>query len=87
MKKAKKLNFHGATQWASLGKYYGFPDCCIDEFVSFAVTGYPNRSKKRKFHGTGYVPCKHCDKHLSEQALADIINLRRTCTDDFPNRD
>ena len=63
-----------------LGRYLGFPLCCIESFIYTGII-----IEKRKLCGTGYVPCKSCNDNLTELELADIINERRECPDTFPN--
>lgn len=63
-----------------LGKYLGFPDCCVDEFTTEDFV-----QGRRKLCGTGYVPCKTCNEGKTEQELVEVINHNRFCPDEFPN--
>lgn len=63
------------------GKEFGYPDCCILEFVEGMVkmfSGSPKvLSKDLKLMGTGFVPCANCNNTKSEDELVDEINLKR----------
>jgi len=63
-----------------VGKYLGYPDCCIAEFLNILIVG---GIAPRKLEGTGYVPCETCDK-LLESELIERINSKRICKTRFP---
>lgn len=69
--------------WAYKGWYYGYPDCCVGEFIANAVKGI-SETKPRKFHGTGYVPCTKCNKKTEKQLLKKIAKNRKH-PKPFPN--
>lgn len=63
------------------GILFGYPKCCIDEFV------YKERDEEkviRKLFGTGYVPCAVCHESKTEQELVDAINKNRNLPLPFP---
>jgi hypothetical protein len=62
-----------------IGNLCGYPDCCIDEFIK---RDWDNRPK-RKFHGTGYVPCEACNEKSGLELIA-TINEKRTFNTPFP---
>lgn len=68
--------------WIDWGIYFGYPPCCIEEFCNMGHLDAP----KRKFNGTGFVPCKSCNE-LDEEELITDINLNRECDAEFPKRD
>lgn len=70
------LNKEHEDKLRHFGKFYGYPDCCIEEFV--ILFGKRDSSDKRKFHGTGYIPCSNCNKKSEAQLLANI-NAARKC--------
>lgn len=81
------------SSWYVWGKYYGYPSCCIYSMVSFynrrpedAYGDYVLRTegKRRKFFGTGFIPCSKCNK-LSTRHLQIKINKQRICPKPFPN--
>lgn len=64
-----------------LGKYLGYPSCCINDFMN-------NFGRKnvimRKLSGTGYIPCQNCNKKTENELLFEI-NKKRICPTIFPN--
>jgi hypothetical protein len=57
-----------------LGKYYGYPTCCIVEFCSDIV--YRRDAARRNIDGSGFIPCTN---HFNEvksnkKKLSDLIN-------------
>lgn len=72
------------NKWRILGRYFGFPECCIDEFIEY-ITGEKNPFERetRKLEGTGYIPCVECNKK-SVGELIDQIEKSRTYHRPFP---
>ena len=70
-------------EWILSGVYYGFPRCCIEEFVLYAESGSYLERETRKLSGTGYVPCTKCNQK-SEEELVKIINDNRLHWQKFP---
>ncbi len=68
------------TSWDIFGKYYGYPKCCIDEFVSKSR----NINKRRKLCGTGYIPCHRCNKK-TVRVLKSTIQKNRIALSVFPS--
>lgn len=62
------------------GEHYGYPPCCIAEFIEY-VLNYDNAAVKnrgkRQLHGTGYVPCATCNKKTKKQLLFYIKRNRK----------
>ena len=81
-----KLLTEQQWHWYYWGKYLGYPQCCIDFFVQNAGKDwwmnkiYP---KGFKFKGSGYIPCKSCNK-LPEEQIIKRINYRRKASVPFP---
>jgi hypothetical protein len=69
--------------WFLSGIYYGYPVCCIDEFIHYGETDSYEDREKRKLCGTGYVPCEECNKK-SEEELVEAINNNRLHWQKFP---
>lgn len=67
--------------WHRHGRYFGYPDCCINAFAMFDHIGKP----KRKLWGTGFVPCYTCDQTKTEDQLKEEIERNRLCPIPFPN--
>lgn len=52
--------------WKMWGKWYGYPDCCVDAFC---------KGKQKKggvFTGTGFVPCAKCYDRDPEDILTQV---------------
>ena len=69
-------DYHALIGFTKYGMEFGYPPCCIAEFVQAYVTGAYKIRPKRKFHGTGFVPCKTCNKKTQEQLLSEIAARR-----------
>lgn len=73
----KKLisTFEDNAWWVFMGKYFGFPDCCIKNFCS------GGSKQSSLFDGTGYVPCSSCNSKITTpqavQEFTDTINAKR----------
>jgi len=67
------------------GLYFGYPECCIDEFVRSFIDGFAVKCKRRKFNGTGFVPCAACNKKSKKEILA-YIKSHRQCKLPFPQQ-
>ena len=79
-----------------LGEYYGYPKCCIKNYVEilsrglspekeFAKTGDPKI--RERLQGTGFVPCSLCQAiplHSPSGALS-TIKANRISRNEFPN--
>ena len=67
------------------GVYYGYPKCCIEEFIQQYESGEYITRGNRKLKGTGYIPCVKCN-NLSEAALKHEINSARLHWEPFPKQ-
>jgi hypothetical protein len=67
----------------ALGLFFGYPWCCIVDFMFYWSTDAVRPDEQRPLHGTGYVPCRECAKKSEEELLA-IIAARRRCQLPFP---
>lgn len=65
-----------AKAWHDNGVRYGFPKCCVDEFVGRLYTSSLIR-EKRKLDGTGFVPCVVCNETKTEEQLVQEIAVNR----------
>lgn len=69
------------SAWSVLGKYYGFPKCCVE---AFEIGNHISEDKPRQLSGTGYIPCHHCNTTKTEDVLVAAINLNRFEPKPFP---
>lgn len=60
--------------WTIRGRYYGFPECCIQSFLTLSHVGGPDR----KLDGTGYIPCLDCNEKSEEELIAQITANRKS---------
>lgn len=66
-------------QWRWFGEYYGYPECCVEEFCSIGEGPF----NSNQFTGTGYVPCRHCVTTSCPTDLVKLIGERRVSTIPF----
>ena len=85
MKKPKALNHTDRVlSWISQGMRYGYPPCCIGEFVIHWIKDTCHTRKKRKFDGTGFIPCIKCNTR-TKRALLKELAARRSEPKPFPD--
>lgn len=72
------------TKIEEAGKYYGYPQCCIDSFSKTAgAFGNPKGGEAGNF--TGFIPCPPCaDKVLTGQKELNELITNRKCEEPFP---
>lgn len=63
-------------RWKEQGKYYGYPQCCIDYFVN----NFPNVEDTPTYihKGTGFIPCPYHQNQIIEKeaTLGSLIKNR-----------
>jgi hypothetical protein len=59
---------HLDIQWRALGQHYGYPACCIEEFLKDCCQVTKDRFPGAPWLGTGYIPCPCC----AEKAISDF---------------
>ena len=70
------------NKWWLFGKYFGYPNCCIEAFMKGEhVKGLEHN----KFYGTGYVPCKKCSTK-NVDVIIKTINTNRISPTMFENK-
>lgn len=70
---------------ALFGRYYGFPSCCVKDFVDGKSHAYRLR-KKRHLDGTGFIPCYQCQRKKTATQLMEEIQRNRICSLPFPEQ-
>lgn len=70
------MNSNKLKGWYLHGKYYGYPNCCIEAFL------LGQQSQNSVFSGTGFLPCSKCNKK-SPLEIVEIINTNRVCPEEF----
>lgn len=73
--------------WQKAGEYFGYPQCCIDDFIRRCETEKYSITKEQEFvnSGHGFVPCHNCACKLIEdkKATASLI-VNRIHPEPFP---
>jgi hypothetical protein len=72
-----------------IGKYYGYPKCCIDSFiVDTKSTKNPKRTRTQRYvhKGLGFIPCHDCATKImnGENTIEQLIK-NRIYSKPFPN--
>lgn len=72
-----------------LGVYYGFPLCCIHQFVNGELTHrLPEwQGRTLPLDGSGFVPCVKCAVEKTEEQLIEEITRNRLSPIPFPDDD
>lgn len=76
----------GVLRWKALGEYFGFPECCIKEFLETACQSTKDRYPEGPWSGTGFLPCLQCSEKALEfkSFVRDYITPHRVCPTPFP---
>jgi len=70
--------------WLSTGIYFGYPMCCIAQFIN----GYPDKTAKNGdvSQGYGFIPCDlHAQQIRDGKTNLEKIITERVCPTPFPN--
>ncbi len=79
----RKYSDPNQCKWYIFGKYFGYPECCIKNFIknfNKLKTG-----KMRKYKSNYFI---QCDKHLEivdDKNVIINLNKRRKCLTSFPD--
>ena len=69
--------------WSMIGKFLGYPDCCIEHFEQNA--GAQPEECYQAANGTGFVPCpKHAAQVNSGRKKLDDLIKNRSFSVPFP---
>lgn len=70
-----------------VGKYYGYPECCIEFFMTKNIYNKEFTQINRKAsNDTGFIPCtKHATQILEKKNTLEDILHNRQCETKFPN--
>lgn len=72
--------------YVAMGKHFGYPDCCINQFIE--TTGALGSSQERVVaaDGTGFLPCdKHAKQILDGKIKLEDLIKHRQAKSPFPN--
>jgi len=73
-----------------LGEYYGYPKCCIDNFMENIRNCKPVNKLNfmdnyKAANNTGFIPCdEHTRKILQKEVKLKDIIINRQCENKFP---
>jgi hypothetical protein len=71
--------------WELTGKFYGYPQCCIDEFVNHFGPFFLRPEEVQKTAQDGFLPCRnHAKEILSGKVKIEDIIKDRICSKPFP---
>lgn len=69
--------------WDFMGRYYGYPQCCIDWFTSTPI-GRPLTNQQELVHGNkGFIPCPSCAEKVNQSTIDSLIR-NRSCPNAYP---
>ena len=64
------------------GKFYGYPDCCIINFINKIRT----KEQIKASRYTGFMPCvKHAKEILAKKIKLEDLIQNRVCKKEFPS--
>lgn len=72
------------------GEYYGYPKCCIKEFIKDLDKGLNlvNRKNRIKAGKNGFIPCRrHAALINNNKIKISSLITNRLCTTSFDNKD
>lgn len=69
----------------SYGNYFGYPKCCINDFVKMVIEDKtPGRIQEKVGEYTGFIPCSYCSwRILTKNVKLDDLIQNRTCNEPF----
>lgn len=86
MKQPKKMckldHTDRIVAWTMHGIDFGYPSCCIGEFVIRCIKNTYKDRETRQFDGTGFVPCIKCNE-LPEADILAFIEANRSVETSF----
>jgi hypothetical protein len=62
--KHKPAEITDEQYWTAVGKFYGYPDCCIKEFLVNASQMLPPEGVRKQAAHRGFVPCENHSREL-----------------------
>jgi len=71
--------------WIFMGTYFGYPECCIEDFCT--RDSEPTPLQEQVHDGTGFIPCPSCcNKILSGETTLEGLISNRRCKIPFPKK-
>jgi hypothetical protein len=75
------------VQWRALGQHFGYPQCCVEEFLKDCCQTTKDRYPNGPWLGTGYIPCPCCAAKAAgnfDDFVATVIAPVRLAATPFP---
>ena len=68
------------------GIYFGYPQCCIDDFRKNVLSGIKMSTVNLKDNGTGFIPCNaHKTQIENGEITLEHLISNRYCKQSFPD--
>jgi len=76
------LNKKTKRRFALLGKFYGYPKCCINSFIENTKR---TRNQRYVHKGLGFIPCNNCaTKIMNGDITIEQLIKNRIFSKEFP---
>ena len=82
MKNREYLILENKELWIEKGHYFGYPECCIE---NFCTRGFELTDEQEMVHkNSGFIPCPECSKKIinGQKTLKSLIK-NRVCPNEF----
>src|SRR5690554_1109638 len=84
---ARNWNGRDPKEMEVIGKYYGYPECCVGHFSeNVGRNGWNEYARGSWAEGTGFIPCPECLARPKEDLVSEIAE-RRCQRTKFPDGD
>ena len=82
------MNYEDYNSKRKLGEYFGYPKCCIDQFMKCYTNRMPPNKICTESAYEGFVPCIEHSKQIKAKKIkiGDLIQ-KRCCKKEFPYDD
>lgn len=66
--------------WEEDGRMFGYPECCIQDFVhrvrTLAMSREVTSPRRGEWTGSGFIPCKLCARDIDHLGLKPFVEAR-----------
>jgi hypothetical protein len=69
-----------SSWWYACGIYYGYPECCVEQFSKDACNETVELYPEAPWIGTGFIPCPACAQKIGpdfSRFVDEVITPRR----------
>lgn len=83
------LDAEEIAYYTEMGRYFGYPDCCIQWFITDRVEKFPDypplTAQQEVVHGNnGFIPCPTCAEKVTAETIGTLI-VNRQCSEPYGN--